>query len=234
MRLCKEKERAMSDNKKIITNVSNGINHLLDKGLKISVANKDTFYLYSTDKKLLATLVLFKDGGKKPEHSIFLDGVSGVKTFNLSEDVYKRFYNYVNRKYNHDSLLGQDVDKTQFTFSDMTKLWKDMGAGKSVVKEEKFLEALIHGLIARRCPINYIQRVFFCFEKPDAKQHFDRQFTVLNTENKLVEYKTPRGKQWFFTGKKNSSGKFMPMDEDGIQLFNAVKIALQKQKQNVK
>lgn len=218
----------MSD--KVISQVSNRIDSLLNQGLRISVANKDTFYLYSTDKKLIGSLMLYKDDKRKPEYSIMLDGLRGTKVFSQSNDVYKKLYNYVNRKYNFESSL--DIDKTPFDVQDMEKMWHDMHASKSADKEQKFLETFIHTLIARRCPVDYFQRVFYCFEKPEksnTKKRFDKRFKVLNVEDKLVEYKTPRTNQWFMTGDK-CPGHFIPMDSEARKIFDKVKSALQNQK----
>ena len=92
----------MSENKEVVKQVSKKVDSLLKAGLRISVANKDTFYLYSTNKELIGSLMLYKDGKNKPEYKILLDGVSGVKIFNRSNDICKHLYNYVNRKYNFD------------------------------------------------------------------------------------------------------------------------------------
>ena len=214
----------MSD--KVVNQVLNKIDDLLEQGFRISVVNKDTFYLYSTDDKLVGSLMLYKDGKGKPEYSVMLDGLPGAKVFSQSNDVYKRLYNYVNRKYNFESSLA--IDHTQFTAQDMKKMWVDMQASKSADKEQKFLETFIHTLIARRCPVDYFQRVFYCFERPNKKNRFNEQFRVLNVVDKLVEYKTARTNQWFLTGDK-CPGRFLPMDIESRQIFDKVKSVLQNQ-----
>ena len=130
MRLYKEKERAMSDNKEKVAIAQNEINALVQGGAKISVANKDSFYLYSTDKTLLATIDLFQYGQSKPKYTIFIDGLPTTRKFDKSNDECKRLYNYVNRTYNFDSMLGQDINKRHFVLSDMQEMWKNARKSK--------------------------------------------------------------------------------------------------------
>ena len=233
MRLYKEKERAMSDNKEKVAIAQNEINALVQGGAKISVANKDTFYLYSTDKTLLATIDLFQYGQSKPKYTIFIDGLPTTRKFDKSNDECKRLYNYVNRIYNFDSMLDQDINKRPFVLSDMQEMWKSACKSKSIEKEQGFLNDLVIALIQRKCPIRFIHRTIYCFEK-GVKHDFPKEFTVLNSLYKLVEYKTLRDNVWFYTGTTNSTGAFVPMDKDARKMFEGVKIALKNQKQNVK
>lgn len=222
----------MSEKQKVAI-AQNEINSLFESGAKISVANKDTFYLYSTDKTLLATIDLFQYGESKPKYTIFIDGLPTSRKFDKSNDECKRLYNYVNRIYNFDSMLGQDINKRPFVLSDMQEMWMSARKSKSIEKEQDFLNDLIEALIKRKCPIDFIQRTIYCFTKSGVKQGFPEEFMVLNSLYKLVEYQTPRKNVWFYTG-KNSTGNFVQMDKESRELFSAVKIALKKQNQNVK
>ena len=112
----------MSGNKEAVSSVSNRIDDLLQQGFRISVVNKNTFYLYSTNKELLGSLMLYKDGKNKPEYDVMLDGLSGVKHFSQSDEFYEKLYLYVNKKYNFDTSFA-DIDKTPFTMDDMRKMW---------------------------------------------------------------------------------------------------------------
>lgn len=222
----------MSD-KQQLANARTEVDSLIQSGAKISLANKDTFYLYSTDKKLLATIDLYKDGKSEPEYTILVNGLPETRKFHKSNKEYKNLYNYINRIYNFDSMLGQNIDKTPFTLIDAQKMWNKARAHKSIEQEQKFLNELVHNLIQRKCPIDLIQRVFYCFEVPRKKSVFPKNFTMLNIPYKLVEYRTSRNNLWFYTG-QNSTGRFIEMDNESQQLFDVVKIALKKQKQNVK
>lgn len=223
----------MSD-KQQLANARTEVDSLIQSGAKISLANKDTFYLYSTDKTLLATIDLFQYEQSKPKYTIFIDGLPTTRKFDKSNDECKRLYNYVNRIYNFDSMLNQDINKRPFVLSDMQEMWKSARKSKSIEKEQGFLNDLITALIQRKCPIEFIQRTIYCFAKSGVKHNFPEEFTVLNSLYKLVEYKTMRDNIWFYTGKTNSTGNFVPMDKDARQMFEGVKIALKKQKQNVK
>lgn len=219
----------MSDNKQVV----NEINTLLQGNSKISLTNQNTFYLYSTDKKLLVTIEYFWDEKSGPKYTIFVDGLPNSKKFYKSNDEYKKLYNYVNRIYNFESMLDQKIDKTPFVLSDAQEMWDYAHGSKSIEKEQEFLNDLIHSLVKRKCPIDVIQRAIYCFGMTGLKNGFPKEFNVLNATNKLVEYKTPRKNIWFYTG-QNSNGIFIPMDAQSRQIFDKVKIALQKQKQTVK
>lgn len=215
----------MSDNKKI----ANEIKSLLENGSKISLTNQDTFYLYSTNRDLLATIDCFRNEKSGHKYTIFVNGLPTSRKFYKSNDEYKKLYNYVNRVYNFESSLGQKIDKTPFVLSDVQAMWAYAHASKSIEKEQEFLNDLIHSLIQKKCPIDFIQRTIYCFRIPDLKNSFPKEFWVLNASNKLVEYKTSHRNIWFYTG-PNVNSKFIPMDDEARKIFDKVKSALQNQK----
>ena len=79
----------MSD-KQQLANARTEVDSLIQSGAKISLANKDTFYLYSTDKTLLATIDLFQYEQSKPKYTIFIDGLPTTRKFDKSNDECKR------------------------------------------------------------------------------------------------------------------------------------------------
>ena len=222
----------MSDKQQLV-NARNEINSLIKSDYRISLANKDTFYLYSTDRNLLATIDYFYDGKSKPKYTVFVNGLPNCRKFDKSNETCHKLYNKVNAVYNYDSMLWQKIDNTPFTMLHVQDMWNYARNSKSIEKEQDFLRDLISELIARKCPIDLIQRTIYCFAESGVTHGFPEGFTVLNSLYKLVEYKTPRKNIWFYTG-ENSTGRFVPMDNESRGLFNDVKIALQNQKQNVK
>lgn len=221
----------MSDKQKL-ADAKSEINALIERGTKISLVNKDTFYLYSNDKVLLATIDLFQDGKSEPKYTIFINGLPTVRKFDKSNNECKNLYDYIDNVYNVDSMLGEHIDKRPFGLSDVQEMWQNARKSKSIEKEQEFLNDLINALIQRKCPIGFIQRAIYCF-KAGIKHSFPKDFTVLNTPYKLVEYKTQNNNIWFYTG-QNSTGRFIPMDDGARKMFDTVKNALQNQKQNVK
>ena len=97
-------------------------------------------------------------------------------------------------------------------------------------EKEKFLCDLLG-----RCCAYFINRTFYYFDKPGSKKsgEIPSIFPTFQHDAKLVEYSGPRKIVWFYTDNANSTG-FKEMNLQSGKIFNMVKIALQKQNQNVK
>ena len=224
----------MSYEKQLTVNqVSDNIKDLLNQGLKLSVEYVDTYYLYGKNNKDLVILTRTTVPGKTPEYNVVLSDSEMGKKLNQPQDIYKQFYNYVDKNYNAISNLEQKKEKTLMSDKDVQDMWFALFAHISVYDQRKFLKLLIIKLIDNRYPIDVISKVNYYFDRPHSKKSSSKTISFLNHDNKLSQYKTRRDNVWFFAGEKGSL-QFKLMDKESVRIFNRVKFALQKQKQNVK
>lgn len=224
----------MSNEKQLTVNqVSDNVKDLLNHDLILSVEYVDTYYLYGKNNKDLVMLTRTTVPGKTPEYNIVLTDTEMGKKLNQPQNIYKQFYNYVDKNYNTFSNLEQKKDKTLMSDKDVQDMWYSFFAHISVYDQRKFLKLLIMKLIDNRHPIDVINKVNYYFDKPHSKKASSKTISFLNHDNKLSQYKTPRDNVWLFAGEKGCL-QFKPMDKESAKIFNRVKIALQKQKQNVK
>ena len=129
----------------------------------------------------------------------------------------------------------KSVVHIEFTIQDAKKEVEDYTgfANSKDYNINRLLCNLIYNLQRAKCPATVMEQIIYYFDVPNLKKEFPKQFDMLNHTNKLAEYKTQKGNTWFFTGQNCSLG-FKPMGVKSQKIFDTVKIALKKQKQNVK
>lgn len=226
----------MSENKFLGTtrSVADVVDNMLDKGYRLSLVYNNSYHLYTYDKVPVFISSGYSDAtGEHTESALQVLNIPNLAGVHLDEEFCEHIRFQIVQACKKISL---DSINEKSLFANVIKESQNKKYNK--INKEDIVEHLVYyminGLKSPICPIDVIKRNFYFFDKPGAKpENYPYAFNAMNHDSKLVEYKTDRGNYWFFTGEK-STGKFMPMDAESQQIFNAVKIALQKQKQNVK
>ncbi len=210
--------------------VKREIDKLLEQQLHISGDYFKTYRLYGTDNKLLLSVEKYKKDCTGAEYSIRLDNFNFKETISLQPNWrIENFYTMVKPFFDAKHANLKPIDGLTFTSEDATRFYQEYKEYKDY-RQDRFISNLIANLYKVRCPIDCIEKIIYYFDRPNSKHKFPNQFEALNHDNKLVEYKTPRGNIWFFVG-ENYHLNFTPMNEETLAIFDNVKIAFKKQKQ---
>ena len=203
------------------------ITGLLKEGYNLSVGYSDTYYLYGTDKNLIMTLNRSQYGYTPSRYDVDVIGIDAVRKVSQDQEVCKQLYNLVDQNYNVADLSIR-LDKT-YSVVDAKILAGTTKEIKTGPGQKRFLNTLIENLMEKRCPISVLERVFYCFDKPNSKKAFAPEFHILGHDNTLCEYKHGSKSSWRFVGEDYKQG-FTPMNENTKQMFDRVKLRLQKQR----
>ena len=227
----------MSENKflKTTRSVADVVDGMLTNGYKLSLGYNNSYYLYSYDKVPVFIASGYYNGKNEcVESTLQTLNIPGIAGIHLDEDF--SYYMYSKILYASNKIRFDAVNEKSL-FSNLVKESKNKKYNK--INKQDVIEHMVSYLIDEPrspiCPVDVIKRNLYFFDKPETKvQDCKGVSDVMKHNSRLVEYKTNRGNYWFFVGEKKSTGKFLPMDSESRQIFNAVKIALKNQKQNVK
>ena len=213
--------------------VKQEINKLLEQKLHISGDYIKTCYLYGTDNKLIISVEKYKKDCTGADYRIRLDNINFRESIPFQPNWrIENFYTQIKPFFDEKHANLQPLDDLTYTSEDAKQLYRDTKDEKDY-RQDRFISNLIYNLYKVRCPADYIEKIIYYFDKPNSKRKFSKQFDALNHDNKLVEYKTPRGNLWFFVGEEYNLN-FAKMDEESQEIFDMVKAALKQQKQHAK
>lgn len=201
------------------------VRQMIKDKYKLSSADYNSVYLYTNDGVRVASVSEYRSADNKYEYSVGLSNVSGVQSLKINETIYSEIILILAR-----CGEGAFNNKTKkVNLSDFQKYYeKNKYLGADVV-----IKAVTY-LIENNCVTDYLNRSYYFFDK--NRNNISKKpagVWELNHENKLVKYDTSKGQQWFLVSNFGSRS-FSPLVKQSQQMFNAVKIALQNQKQNVK
>lgn len=206
------------------------IDDLLNGKYKLSVGRSDTYYLITTDKHLLMALNRSQYGYNPSQYNVDIYDIDQVRRIDQDQEVYKKLYEAVDSKY-ATRKTSYDPNK----YYNMVDVKILVGTSKEITSgpgQRRFIEKLINNLIANRCPIEVIKRVFYCFDAVNSKKKkdFTPDFHILGHDNVLCEYKNGDKEMWRFVG-DGYKQDFTPINEAAKQIFDKVNLALQNRRQ---
>lgn len=208
------------------------IEKLINLPLKISGEYIDTYDLYGSDNKLLLSLEKHKKDSAEATFNVRVSNIGFNEQIELEpnwhiENLYFRVKPFFDIKYSTKKLVDFN-----YTTQDAAEYYSQSKDSKDY-NQNRFIMDLIYNLYKARCPVDRIQKIIYYLDKKDSKHEFPAGFEILNHNNKLGRYETPRKNSWFFSGEKYSRS-FAPMDAEAQEIFDMVKNALEKQKHNIK
>ena len=213
--------------------VKQEIDNLLSQGLRITGEYINTYDLYGTDNKLLLSVEKHKKDFSGANYCVRLSNFGFNEKIDIEPNWHiANFYFRVKPIFEERKTGLKSIVDIKWTAQDAAELYAEHKK-TSDYNQMRLIMDMIFNLYKARCPIDRIQKIIYYFDKPNSKHKFKGDFETLNHDGKLVEYKTAREDVWFFADDKFAHS-FSPMDEKSQEIFDAVKIALQNQKQHVK
>ena len=208
------------------------IERLISLPVKISGEYVDTYDLYGSDNKLLLSVEKYKKDSSEATYNIRVSNIGFNEQIQLEpnwhiQNLYFRVKPFFDKKYDTKKLV-----EFNYTTKDAAEYYSQVKDLKDY-NQNRFIMDLIYNLYKARCPVDRIQKIIYYFDRKNAKHEFPAGFDILNHNNKLMEYKTPRKDSWFFSGEKYARS-FASMDAEAQEIFDMVKEALEKQKHHVK
>ena len=201
------------------------VRQMIKDKYKLSSANYNSLYLYTSDGVRVASVSEYRDDNKKYEYLIELLNVSDIRSLKINQTFYSEIILALARR--EEGAFNGKIKKVNM--ADFQKYYEDnkyLGADV-IIDTVKYL-------IENNCTTDCLNRSYYFFDKNvdnPAKNHAG--IWELNHENKLVKYDMSKGQQWFLVSSFGSCS-FSPLKKQSQQMFGAVKIALKKQNQNVK
>ena len=209
---------------------ANYVDSLLNGDFRLTLGHSDTYYLYGSDKVLLMTLNRSKYGYTPAQYSVNVCGIDSVRHVSQDQEVCQKLYNKVNDLYIKEPMLPIR-DGKEYSLIDAKILAGTTEEITTGPGQRRFLDTLITNLVANRCPIKLLERVFYCFDsvKSQEQKKYLPEFHVLGHDNVLCEYWQNNKGLWRFVGDGHVQD-FSPMDDNAKQIFDKVKFALQNQR----